>query len=71
MRPPMNDHQFALAAREHLAQATNEDSYDVLVSMCNAVREVDSREAAVAVRETEVTAREAAVTAREAAAPAQ
>lgn len=64
MRSPMNDHQFSLAAREHLGAATNEEAYDNLVNNANTrADELARREEAIAVREDSVAQREAAVAA--------
>lgn len=73
MRAPMDDHQFALAAREQLGKATNAEAYDALVDSTNARAEaVAQREEAVAAREESVAAREETVVQREtAAAPVQ
>ncbi len=46
MRAPMDDHQFALAAREHLGKADNAEAYDALVATCDVARDRSAEEVA-------------------------
>lgn len=53
MRAPMDDHQFALAAREHLGAADNAAAYDDLLATCEVARDRSAEEVATTRAELE------------------